>query len=162
MDELQNAKLALDEVRLLYQKHDADSNHIDNKAGSILTGASLILTLFGVLQISLSRDIQSLLYKIMLVVLFILFLGMVVLLMRILSPKEFRTVFKEDWEGVEKAILLKETEEEAALQLVSNYLERIQHNKKIIEGKARQLQWLTRLFAAQMVIIVGLSLYAVR
>ena len=103
-------ELALNEVRLLYQKYDADANQIDNKAANLLSSSSLILTLFGVLQIPLLNLSQPLGYKILVAITLIAFFGVIVSTILTLKPQGYKTPFKEDWTGVENAILKKEDE----------------------------------------------------
>ena len=42
MEKLYKEELALEEVRLLYQKYDADANQINSKASNLLSSSSLI------------------------------------------------------------------------------------------------------------------------
>jgi hypothetical protein len=160
--DLEKASLALDEVRSFYQKNDADADHMDEKAASLLSSSSLILTLFGVMQIVLIKPTQTIVYQIMLGFIFLLFLALVGLVLYVQVPRKRKTVFVENWEGVEKAILNKKSEKEAIEQLIANYLDRINKNQAINEEKAKWLHIASIIFAGLMAMIVLLSMFSMR
>jgi len=149
-------------MRLLYQKFDNDTSQLDAKAGNILSSSSLILTLFGILQITLLHSSHSIIYQILLCSVFVLFLALVIFVLLAVTPQGYKTVFDENWDGVEKAILNKSNNREAIMQLIGNYLDRINFNKNINRQKAISLRKSTVLFAILMVLIVSLSLFGQR
>ena len=162
MDDVIKEKLALEEMRMLYQKYDLDANQLDSKAANLLSSSSLIITLFGLLQLTLLNHSQVIIYQILLVALFVLYSLLVVMVLIVLLPQKYKTLFEENWEGIEKAILHQKDEKSALMQVISNYLGRVQHNQKINRNKARKLKWITWIFATQMVLVVILSLFVIR
>ena len=162
MDDLAKEKMVLVEMHLLYRKYDTDADHLDTKASYLLSSSSLIITLFGLLQLTLLKQPQPILYQILLGGLFLLFFLLIGAVLKVLFPKKYKTVFEENWDGVEKSILHQNDEKAAIMQVIGNYLDRIQHNKNINDKKALLLRWATWFFVTQMVLIVFLSLFSLR
>jgi len=156
-----NAKqilIALNEVKQLYQKFDADANHLDQKASTLLSSSSLILTVFSGIQAFLFEGAYYSLNIIILIFIFILYLLLIILILTALFPQGFKTVFIHNWEGVNNAILNKKSEKDANYQLLSNYLDRIEKNKLINDKKAILIKISTILFSILMVLIILISL----
>lgn len=161
LEEVKKNTLALEEVKNMYQSFDNADNIISDKASGIFSSSSLILTLFGTLQIALINTGQSLYYKIGLVLIVIMYIVLVILILWVIAPKKFRTAFVADKEGVEKAILSKNSYNEAILQLIINYLARIDTNKLTIDRKAQVLSICNILFGTLMIFIAILSLFSI-
>lgn len=149
--------LALEEMRQMYQQVSQAGDALDNKASSMLDNASLILGLFGVLQITLFKQGQSPLYQIMLALIVILYLLMVALSMNAITPRIFRTPIKADWDVLSEHLLIKK-ERDATLKLISGYVEQIEYNKVQNERKAKRVQWAMIIFFTIIFLLLVLSI----
>jgi hypothetical protein len=161
MSDLYKEKLALEEVKQLYNQINEARNILDEKAMSLLSNTSLILTLFGVLQIALVKDPQPVIYKIGLAIVVFLYFTLACILLWILRPQGYRGAFEATWAGVKKAILHLESQD-AIYQLISNYFARIRENKAINVGKKKWLQKAMIIFSVIMLLLICLSLFVVR
>ena len=159
MEEEAKKELALKEVYHIYTRYDADATQLDTKVGGLLSSSSLILTLFGVLQLNLVNNAQPKLYQELLILVVVLYLTLVVLTLLALIPQGYKTVFQENWEGVNKSIL---QPDDPTIQLIANYLDRIKYNKGINDRKAKLLKIATIVFALLIVLIVIMSLFVRR
>ncbi|GEM_PF-4729695 len=153
--------LALQEIKEMYAQGMDAVEVLANKATSLLANSGLILTLFGILQLALLKLGQPVWYQIGLALVIGLYAAAVILFLIVLAPRNYRMAFVADWEGVDKAIL-KLDAEKVLLQLMANYLERIQHNDSIHHRNVVCYQWAIRLFGITTILLVALSLFAQR
>jgi len=153
--------LALHEVKEIHVQVLNAVEALSSKATALLSNSGMILALFGVLQIALLEPGQPGWYKIGLALIVILYIAVVILLLIVLAPKDYRLTFVADWDGVDNAIRLHSLEQ-ATTQLLSNYLARIQHNTAIHHRNIVCYQYATRLFGSIVTLLVVLSLFAQR
>jgi hypothetical protein len=91
----------------------------------------------------------------------VLYLALVICVLKLLRPRQFKAAFKATWDGVNGAVLNHDPKD-AIMQLISNYLARIEHNKNLNENDACLLYWATRIFIALVFLMVVLTLFALR
>lgn len=157
------AELALEEIRKIYNQHDDDTSIIDGKARDLMANSSLILTLFGVLQIALVKPDQSIVYKIGLGLSIIIYLSMLAVIMfGVLRIRSYKTVFVPSREGIYNAILGKKNYKKAVLQLIGNYVDRIQDNQLQNTKKSKYLTIASWMFVVDISLLVFLSMFVVR
>jgi hypothetical protein len=154
-------KIALEEAKEMYRAIYANGDILDKKATALLSNSSLILTLFSVLQISLIEDEQTISYKIGLAIVVALFLSLVIIILCIIRPKKYHLVFEFTWNGIVETIL-DQKKSNVFYQLISNYIDRIQHNEKINRKKSKWLNIATYLFSSIILMMIFLSLYVAR
>jgi len=159
MNDYNKEKLALEEIKQIHECIYEIGDTLDGKAMSLLSNSSLILTLFGILQINSNLEEQSVLYYIGLGSVIALFLFLVGIVMHMIVPKKYRLAFEATWKGIEKAILHQD-EPDVYYQLIANYLSRIQNNKEINLKKDKWLRIATGVFIAIIVLMVSLSICA--
>ncbi len=161
MSNFSKEELALSEIKQIYDQVYSAGDILDNKAMSLLSNSSLILTLFGVLQVALITEPQPLVYKIGLVAVFVLYLVLVGFTLWTFRPQDYRGAFKATWKGVDEAILDLEMPD-AINQLIANYLDRIEKNKAIIKQKSDRLKKTEYIFFSIMALLLVLSLFVAR
>ena len=152
-------KLTLEEMRRLYTQRQAAADKLDDKAGTILGSASLILTLITTLQLTLLGPDQPWYYWLGLAVAFTLYLVMILLTLLAFSPRTFTTPIKASWDILREKLFVV-TEEEALLNLISAYEDQINNNKKILTQKARFVAIAIVLLGLIVIMLLGLSLAA--
>src|SRR5438034_157728 len=87
---LYREELALEEMRRAFHEHSTASDVLDQKSSALLSSASLILGLFGILQLTLLKPGQSPWYWAGLGVAVLLYIGMIVLSTNALIPRSFK------------------------------------------------------------------------
>lgn len=158
---LETETLALQEVKEMYAHIQAAIELLASKAMALLQGSAILLTLFGMLQIELLKQGQPLWYQIGLVLTIVIYATTVVLLLHVLAPQTYRMAIDADWDTL-GSVIRNHTLEHATTQLISNYMDCIQHNDIIHHRNVQRYKWATRLFGIVVVILVGLSLLAQR
>ena len=158
MNEQEKEILALEEVKNLFNQSFRSNGILDDKATSLLSSSSLILTLFSVLQITLIDD-QSSAYIGGLTIVFFLYLALVLDILWIIWPRAIAVLFEITWESVNEVIL------NSAIpirQLIANYFKLIERNRLVNNRKGRGLNIAIILFIAIMVTLLFLSLFTTR
>ncbi len=153
--------LALQEIKEMYARDLNAVEVLANKAVALFSNSGLILTLFGVLQLSLLRENQPVWYKAGVVAIVSIYTIVVVLLLLILSPRSYSMALKANWDGVDEAVRNNPLER-ALAQLLSNYMAAMQENGIIHHRNIIRYKWATGLFGAIIIAIVALSLFAQR
>lgn len=140
-------ELILEETRAMYLEVNENSKSLDEKALSIITGSTIILTLFSALQSLFSiLDINFLFLDFMEVII-ILFIIMLILLIYAISPRKYRMVFEADWEKIENGILIHKTIDDVYRQLISNYIDRIKINSELNRKKSKLIIYASLIFS---------------
>lgn len=158
---VENLKLALEEMQSLYSWGQEASDELNNKAGTILGSASLILSLITTLQLTLSGTNQPWFYWLGLGIVFLLYLAMIILTLLTMFPRTYTTPIKASWEVLNEH-LFQPTEKQALLNLISAYKNHIKANKVIGAQKAKLVMWSTILMALLVCLLVLLSLVVAR
>lgn len=154
-----NENLALEEMRLAFQEHSNASNVLDQKASVLLNSASLILGLFGILQLTLPKAGQSPLYWIAIMLALALYLGIILISTNALLPRTYQAPIRADWNVLSENILMLEPRD-ALLKLLSGYVEYIPQNRKLNKQKACRIRIAAWLLAFIIIILVLSSLLA--
>jgi hypothetical protein len=155
-ENLYREELALEEMRRAYQEFSTASDVLDQKLSTILGSASLILGLFGVLQFTPFKAGQSPIYGIGLVIAVLLYIGMITLCTNALLPRTYQLPVQVDWNALSEHILVKEPRD-AMLTVLSGYVARIPHNRKLNEQKAERAKWASLSLIAIVLILVTVS-----
>lgn len=130
-----DVKLALEEMRFTMQQLLSAGDALDQKVNTLLVAAGIVLTISTTLQISLSPNRSDLYWAILLVTigLYITAVGIVLISSK---PYTYHMAIAAKWEELEKHIFGKQ-ERDAILDLLSGYVDQIQHNQKVNGRKAK-------------------------
>jgi hypothetical protein len=134
MEENADVKLALEEMRLNMQQSLSAGEALDQKVNLILVASGLVFAVATTLQISLNPS-RSDLYWAVLIGVICLYIASVALALWGAGPQPYRLPLASDWDELTRVILGR-AERDALTQLLSGYVEQIQHNRKINRTKA--------------------------
>lgn len=157
MNRLAQLELSLKELRRYYDLLCDNADRIDQKASWLLNSSSIIVGLFGMLQLTLLHSGQICIYWVGVVLLLLAYIGLILTCVRILSPRPYKFPITAKWEAISNDILEKETDE-AYATAISSYLEHILNNRQINEGKARDLRTAAFILTFIIVLLVILGL----
>lgn len=149
-------ELALTEMRQAYQNCNATTDNLDRKAIALLSSASLILALFGILQLKPFDRGQTDLYWVVLSTALVLYFVMLGLCAYVIAPRRYNTPIKADKEVLGGSILCKPPRE-AVMTLLSGYVEQIQHNRLSNQKKAFPIKCACGCLAGLVLALVALS-----
>ena len=158
---LESLRLALEEMRLLYERRSKSAASLDQKAGTILGAASLVLSLVTTLQLTLLGADQPWFYWVGLGAVFILYIVMISLTIWAMEPTVYPTPIKANWETLDRR-LFRVDQKEAILTMIRAYKDRNNTIKSILAKKALKVRRAGRLLAAIALILTTLSLVAAR
>lgn len=158
VEDLYREELALEEMRRAYDEYSNASDVLDQKSSTLLNSASLIVSLFSLLQFSFLKPGQSPLYWAGIVLVFGLYVGMIVLSTNSMTPKSYRGPIAVDWEEIGQSILV-QSPKDALLKMLSNYVEQIPHNAHLNNAKAARVKTAGWFLAAIVVLLLLLSLF---
>jgi hypothetical protein len=150
-------ELALTEMRQTYQNCNATSDNLDQKSTALLSSASLILGLFGVLQLETFKAGQSPVYWFMLIVAVALYIGMLVLCTNSIMPRDYMTPIKSDWNVLGEYILAK-APRDAVLTLLNGYVTQIPRNRQQNDAKAERIRWASWCLVGIVIVLLALSM----
>lgn len=150
-------RLALEELRRAYDIQNSANDLIDQKAAGVLGNASMILGLFGLLQLTLLRDGQPALYQAGLLVILGLYATLIVLVAATLYPNTFKTPIKADWDVVWQSVL-GQADNDADLSMISGYIDTVQALRAI---NARKSVYARAAHIMLPAIVVGILLLGV-
>lgn len=150
-------ELALEEMRRAYQEYSTASDVLDQKSSALLQSASLILALFGLLQLTPLKAGQSVVLWIGLGVAVVLYVALLILSTDALSPRDYELPIKADRDVVTSAILVN-LPRDAVMTVLSGYVARIPHNRRLNEEKAKRVKWASACLALIVFLLVSLSL----
>jgi hypothetical protein len=130
-----DVKLALEEMRFTMEQILSAGDALDQKVNGFLVAAGIVLAISTTLQISLSPNHSDLYWAILLVTigLYIIAVGVVLISAK---PYAYRMAIAAKWDELDKHIFGKQ-ERDAYLDLLSGYVDQIQHNQKINVRKAK-------------------------
>ena len=154
---VEGLRLALEEMRMLYEQRFESSDALDKKAGTLLSSASLVLSIVTTLQLTQSGPDQPWFYWFGLFLAFGLYIGMITLTVIAITPKTYTTPIKADWNVLDQR-LFQNDEQHALLNLIKAYMDRNNASKTIIKRKANQIRWAGGLLAIIVVLLSLLSL----
>jgi hypothetical protein len=152
-----DARIALEEARLLMQQINDASNAVDQKANVLLGAATLVVTLVPALQISIKGFPATSARTWALVAALVLYVVMLVVAVVAILPRRFIGPIRADWKTFDE-FLLNETERSATLRLLSGYLTQIKVNESVVARKARWVSFgfLLLFFILLAVLLAGL------
>jgi len=157
MKDMYCEELALEEMRRSFSEYKKAADVLDQKVNTLLNTASLVIGLFGLLNIRLLENGQPAYYWVGFIVVVLLYLSMIALCTNALQPAEYMNPIKADWDVVHDNILIL-SPKEAVLKMISGYIEYIPHNKRVNEIKAKKVRISTWLFGIIVVLLFTLSL----
>lgn len=130
-----DVKLALEEMRFTMQQILSAGDALDQKVNALLVAAGIVLAVSTTLQISLSPNRSDLYWAILFVAigLYIAAVGIVLISSK---PYTYRMAIAAKWIELDKQIFGKQ-ERDAILNLLSGYVDQIQHNQNINSRKAK-------------------------
>ena len=155
MDATPQEKLALDELRRSYDVISRSSDTLDQKAGTLLSSAGLVTGLFTALQIALIGPDQSLLYKVGLLAILLLFLVLIALCTSIFWTKSYKIPLKADWPTIYTNVL-SPPPGESTQKMIASYITWTSYNRRLNAAKAfrfRVASVLLFLIVASLVLI---------
>jgi hypothetical protein len=147
-----DVKLALEEMRFTMQQILSAGDALDQKVNALLVAAGIVLAVSTTLQISLSPN-RSNLYWAILFVTIVLYITAVVVVLISSKPYTYRMAIAAKWEELEQHIFGKQ-ERDAILNLLSGYVDQIQHNQKINVCKAKLQMCSIAILALIVVLLV--------
>lgn len=157
MEENLDVKLALEEMRFNMQQSLSTGEILDQKMNSILGASGLFLAVAATFQIVLLPNRPGLSW--LLVTAGVLYVVMVGLALLGASPQTYRLAIDSDW-GELNEHLFQKPERDAALSLLSGYVDQIQHNHRI--NRRKVIIFRISLGILFVVVILFVSLITVR
>ena len=154
---LEGLRLALEEMRRLYEQRFESADKLDEKAATLLGSASIILSLVSTLQLTLTGTDQPFFYWILLVVALLLYIGLIVLTVWAISPTTYQSPIKADWDVLDKR-LFQQDEKQALLTLIKAYKDQVIANKEVNDRKAVKVKLAGVSLAAMVIVLTFLSL----
>jgi hypothetical protein len=146
-------RLALDEQRRAFDKVDSSADALDQKLQALFGSASLIISLIGTLQIAILRDTAGVLFWVILGVVALLYSVMVIIILVGLQPLEYYEPTFSNWNTLD-ARLFHKPERDAVLLQIALYLDYIELNKEINNGKIAKIRWAAGLFGLILLILL--------
>lgn len=158
--ELALAELALKELKEQYNLTISFAVELDSKARAILSSASLILTLFGALNLALPGQTSGSApdyYLYAIVAIFAVYLVLLVSTLFALLPDVYKTPFPATKKETERVILQQESILDAQYQLIVNYIGIINDNQFVNNRKALASTVSIVFFALLVVLLITVS-----
>ena len=100
--DVESLRIAVHEMRVLFQQRLETADAIDRKADALLASASLVLALISTLQLALLGVGQSLIYWLGLGLVFVLYIGLIALASLTLTPESYATPIEANWEVLDQ------------------------------------------------------------
>ena len=147
----ENAKLALEEMRLQMGRVFQASDSLDQKANFLLGAAGLVIALAAALMPRLM--IGSWPKTALLVIAAILYALMIYFVLRALVPAKFMGPIQADYKVLEQYVLC-ELPDNALANILAGYTKRIDENKAVNAAKADSVKRCMWLFAAILPILL--------
>lgn len=151
--ENQNAdvQIVLEEMRRQFDHGLRRGELLDQKAGAFLVAAGALIVL------AMGRQVGTLsgLAQILAVVIAVLYAGVFILAMASIKTRDYKVNISTDWDELTQR-MFNETERDATLVMVSNYVEAIEWNRKRNDSKARWVDWGLWVSAATVVLTIVL------
>lgn len=156
-EQLAGYRYALEEQRRHYDQITHTANALDQKFQSLLSSASLVISLAGVIQLGnlLQVKVWSVWTIILLVLMFLALVFYVSMVAVILYGLRSSSIGKDhyleptdrDWQTI-KQRFKRVNEEQVLGYLIRNYLLVTKQNEELIQRKMNNLQWAIGLFVA--------------
>jgi len=131
-----NTKMAIEELRRLYEIHSKSADSLDSKAGTILGSASLIVSLFTILKLDLTQPSQNWYYIIAVILIFLTYIFLIIKTIFAIRPQEYSTPL--DHTEMEE-ILQNQTIENASQSLIIGYRNAIASILNVIKKRSDHL-----------------------
>jgi len=158
---VEGLKLALEEMRRLYDHRFDSADTLDQKAGTILGSATLVLSLVTTLQLTLAGPSQPWFYWAGLALAFGLYVVMIVLTVWAMEPIAYPTPIKAEWQLLDRRLFRVEYRQ-ALLTMIKAYKDRTITIGAILRCKSLKVRLAIWFLAAIVVVLTLLSLVAAR
>lgn len=132
-------RLAIEEMRYAMQVVLHNGDALDQKAHLLVGIAGAILTLFIAVQTAANDTARSQWFWAGLILAFAVYLGMLVITLRSVSPTVYQLAIKNDLDALHEH-LIDNPERTAMYQLLRGYVSQIAYNESVNQEKARRLR----------------------
>jgi hypothetical protein len=151
-------EVAIEEMQAAFERQLSSVDAIKATARTMFGAASLIVSLFGALQLTNVQLVANLvgLYNITLIITGILYLGLVTLCILVLSPIDLKGPIKEDWGELYKHFTGKSEVEILRSRLIA-YIGAIEDNQEPIRRRRRLAIWAGIILAIIVIMMLSLS-----
>lgn len=155
---IEKAQIVLEEMRRMFELVETNTRTLDEKSNNLLSNSSIILTLFGAIQLSIPEGEIPKIVTIGLMVLLILFVFLVIFLFKATKPRNYQTPFAADWEDIDSALHTYKSLEDTLDHVSSRYRNKIVYNEELNANKVKKYKCAYILYIVMIIIMVGLSI----
>jgi hypothetical protein len=132
-------QLTLEEMRRSFDDYSMSASELNRKGNSLLGSGSLVVSLFGFLQLNLLQEGVSISYAIGLVLLILLYILLIIFSTSAILPKRYMNPISADLDLIGNEIL-RQSKSYAYKKVIASYVEQIHHNQAINDRKSCQLR----------------------